>query len=95
MSNKGEINKGIFGEKKDLEFFEFFNVPRTVINIQFFKGKYAKLKKEEQEKKDHWDNLQKKMVDMNIPEEERIQIKNEILHKEAEIMRMKLIILFF
>ena len=29
------------------------------------------------------------MEDMNLPEDERTQIKNEILHKEAEIMRMK------
>ena len=55
----------------------------------YIERKYTKLKEEEKEKKDHWQQLQSKMHTMNLSLEEQELIKKEILHKEAEQMRQK------
>ena len=52
-------------------------------------GKYSKLKQEEQEKKENWELLQKKMDNMNLSSAEQELIKRDILHKEAEKLRQK------
>ena len=50
-------------------------------------GKYSKLKQEEQEKKDAWVTLQKKMENMQLSNAEQELIKREIIHKETERYR--------
>lgn len=51
--------------------------------------KYSMIKKEEMENQINWDLLKKKMDEMNLPENEKDQIKKEIQHKEAEKLRLK------
>ena len=52
------------------------------------KSKYAKQKNEEIEKKEAWDKLMVKMDQMNLSEQEKELIKQEIQHKEAELYRL-------
>lgn len=54
-------------------------------------GKYSKLKTEEQEKKDGWEQLHKKMDDMNMSSAEQELIKRDIIHKESDRYRKKYI----
>ncbi len=53
----------------------------------YIEKKYAKLKNEEKERKEAWDMLQKKMEVLNLSEAEQELIKQDILHKEAELNR--------
>ena len=55
----------------------------------YIQGKYFKLKREDSEKKERWDELNKKMVVMNLSETEKQMIKQEIVHKDAEQMRLR------
>jgi len=48
------------------------------------------LKKEEIEKKEKWNELNEKMENLNLDDIEKEKIKRDILHKEAEQMRLKL-----
>jgi len=52
------------------------------------------LKKEEIDKKEKWNLLNEKMENLNLEETEKEKIKREILHKEAEQMRMKYYFIF-
>ena len=54
----------------------------------YIEAKYAKQKSEEVEKKEAWDKLMVKMEQMNLSEQEKELIKQEIQHKEAELYRM-------
>lgn len=47
------------------------------------------MKKEEIDKKEKWDQLNEKMENLNLEDTEKEKIKREILHKEAEQMRLK------
>ena len=47
------------------------------------------MKKEEIEKKEKWSELNEKMENLNMDETEKEKIKRDILHKEAEQMRLK------
>lgn len=47
------------------------------------------MKKEEVESKNNWNLLNEKMQNMNLDDNEKEKIKREILHKEAEQMRLK------
>lgn len=58
------------------------------LNINLI-GKYSKLKQEEQEKKENWELLQKKMDNLNLSATEQELIKRDIMHKEAERLRLK------
>ena len=52
------------------------------------------MKKEEIDKKEKWDQLNEKMENLNLEDTEKEKIKREILHKEAEQMRLKFVIFF-
>jgi hypothetical protein len=47
------------------------------------------LKREELDKKEKWDLLNQKMEQLDLNENEKEKIKRDILHKEAEQLRMK------
>ena len=55
----------------------------------YIQGKYFKLKRQDSEKKECWDELNNKMTVMNLSETEQQLIKQEILHKDAEQMRLR------
>ena len=73
---------------------------KAEIAKKFIENKYAKLKTEEQEKKEGktipllnsdiaWDKLNKQMEKMNLSSTEKELIKQEIQHREAELFRMR------
>ena len=47
------------------------------------------MKLEEQEKRDAWDQLHKKMDNLNLSTAEQELIKRDIIHKESERYRQK------
>jgi serine/threonine kinase 38 len=53
----------------------------------FIEQKYSKLKLEESERRETWDQLQQKMEEMHLSTTEQDMIKQEIMHKEAEALR--------
>ena len=55
----------------------------------YIEMKYSKLKKEESEKKEEWEELNKRMDVMGLSSNEKKVLKDEILHKEAESYRLK------
>jgi serine/threonine kinase 38 len=55
----------------------------------YIQNKYSRLKKEQSEKKVIWDELKSKMGKLNLSEPEKLLIKQEILHKDAQQMRMR------
>ena len=55
----------------------------------YIQNKYSRLKKEDSEKKIIWDELNSKMKNLNLSEPEKQIIKQEILHKDAEQMRLR------
>jgi serine/threonine kinase 38 len=54
---------------------------------KYIENKYAKLKTEEQERKEGWDLLNHKMDVLNLTPHEKELIKQDVLHKEAELNR--------
>jgi serine/threonine kinase 38 len=54
---------------------------------KYIESKYAKLKTEEQERKEGWDLLKQKMDVLNLTPHEKELIKQDVLHKEAELNR--------
>ena len=52
------------------------------------------MKKEDMENQINWELLKKKMDEMNLAEQEKDSIKQEIMHKEAEKFRLKSIFQF-
>jgi serine/threonine kinase 38 len=55
----------------------------------YIEQKYSKLKREESERKEGWEQLSRKMLDLNLSSTEQQLIKQEILHKEAEQLRQR------
>jgi serine/threonine kinase 38 len=55
----------------------------------YIEKKYSKLKKTESERQAEWQELQKMMTETNLSTTEQEQIKQEILHREAEFLRKK------
>ena len=53
----------------------------------YIESKYSKLKTDEQERKEAWDMLESKMMHLNLSEQEKELIKQDIMHKEAELNR--------
>jgi serine/threonine kinase 38 len=53
----------------------------------FIESRYNKLKNDEKERKEAWDMLENKMMRLNLSEQERELIKQDIMHKEAELNR--------
>lgn len=56
---------------------------------EFIEKKYSKLKTSESSRKEEWDELSRKMKELNLSSTEQNLIKQEILHREAEQMRQK------
>ena len=55
----------------------------------YIQNKYSRLKKEDSEKKMIWDELNAKMGKLNLSEPEKQLVKQEILHKDAQQMRLR------
>jgi serine/threonine kinase 38 len=55
----------------------------------YIERKYSKLKQEEEEKRENWELLQKKMDSVGLTVTEQELIKRDIMHKESERLRMK------
>ena len=55
----------------------------------YIQGKYLKLKRQDSAKKEGWEELNHRMTSMNLSEVEKQLIKQDILHKDAEQMRMR------
>ena len=53
----------------------------------YIESKYNKKSREENERKDAWDMLEQKMSALKLSEHEKELIKQDILHKEAELNR--------
>ncbi|OMJ76685.1 hypothetical protein SteCoe_23881 [Stentor coeruleus] len=53
----------------------------------YIEQKYARIKEEEERKRNDWDEFYKKLGEMNLSTLEQDMIKQEVLHKEAELMR--------
>ena len=53
----------------------------------YIENKYNKQIKEERNRKEGWDMLQRKMDMLNLTQSEQELIKQDILHKEAELNR--------
>lgn len=53
----------------------------------YIESRYNKLKTNERERKEAWDMLETKMQHLNLNETERELIKQDIMHKEAELNR--------
>lgn len=53
----------------------------------YIESKYNKLKSNEQMRKEAWDMLEDKMDHLNLNETEKEIIKQDVLHKEAELNR--------
>lgn len=55
----------------------------------YIEDKYSRLLQEEKEKREKWEQLVSKMTSLNYTSIEQQIIKQDILHKEAELMRAK------
>ena len=53
----------------------------------YIEMKYSNKKRQEEEKIETWDKINKQMDDMRLSENERILLRKEILHGEAELLR--------
>jgi len=53
----------------------------------YIESKYNKKSREENERKDAWDMLEQKMSALKLSDHEKELIKQDILHKEAELNR--------
>ena len=62
---------------------------RVNIAKSYIEKKYSMKKEKEEEKKKDWDFFNKKMDELNLSNKEKELIKKDVLHKEAEILRMK------
>ena len=51
--------------------------------------KYSRMKKEDNQKKEGWEELNQKMTELSLSPAEQQMIKHEIFHKEAELLRNK------
>lgn len=55
----------------------------------YIEMKYSKLKKEENSKKEEWDELKRRMEELNLSEVEKKMIKEEVFRLESERLREK------
>ena len=53
----------------------------------YIESRYNRLKVNERERKEAWDMLESKMQTLNLSEQEKELIKQDIMHKEAELNR--------
>lgn len=55
----------------------------------YIEMKYSRMKKDENQKRECWEELNQKMAELSLSQTEQQMIKHEIFHKEAEILRNK------
>jgi serine/threonine kinase 38 len=55
----------------------------------YIEKKYSKLKKNEQERQEDWEELKRTMEELNLSSTEQDLIKQKIMRREAEIMRQR------
>lgn len=55
----------------------------------FIEQRYSKLITQEQQKKEYWDQLNRKMQMLGMPANEQEQVKVKILREEAELLRQE------
>lgn len=55
----------------------------------YIEQKYSKMKREESEKKECWEELSRKMQELNLSQTEQHLIRQNILHEEAEQLRLR------
>jgi serine/threonine kinase 38 len=60
---------------------------RAEIAKSYIENKYNKRHNDENERKDAWDMLEQKMNNLQLSDKEKVLIKQDILHKEAELNR--------
>ena len=53
----------------------------------FIEQRYSKLIQQEQEKKEYWDQLNRKMQMLGMPVKEQEELKKKVMHEEAELLR--------
>ena len=59
---------------------------RVRVAKEYIEKKYRLKKEEEQEKKKDWEEIMSRMTQLNLAEDEAAKIKEEILHKEGDII---------
>ncbi|CAG9315864.1 unnamed protein product [Blepharisma stoltei] len=62
---------------------------RAQLAKAYIEGRFSKLKEEEEGRREEWQELNKIMDELCLSSSERSMIKQEILHKEAELLREK------
>ena len=55
----------------------------------YIEMKYSRMKKEDNQKKEGWEELNQKMSELSLSAAEQQMIKHEIFHKESELLRNK------
>ena len=60
---------------------------RAEIAKNYIEGKYNKRRTDEEQRRDAWEMLEQKMSSLMLSEKEKELIKQDILHKEAELNR--------
>lgn len=55
----------------------------------FIEQKYSRIKQEDQKKRLEWEQINRRMDDMNLSMTEQELIKQEIFHQEANLMRRR------
>jgi serine/threonine kinase 38 len=62
---------------------------RVNVAKSYIEKKYSLKKEKEEEKKKDWEYFNKKMEELNLSNKEKELIKKDVLHKEAEYLRLK------
>lgn len=68
---------------------------RVNVAKSYIEKKYSLKKEKEEEKKKDWEYFNKKMEELNLSNKEKELIKKDVLHKEAEFLRLKYFFLNF
>jgi serine/threonine kinase 38 len=53
----------------------------------FIEQRYSKMLYQEKQKKEYWEMLNKKMESLGLSNAQQTQIKNDVTHEEAKILR--------
>jgi len=61
---------------------------RVIIAKSYIEKKYKMKKLEEDKKKEEWELFNKKLMEYNLPNNEKELLKQDVLRKEAEILRL-------
>lgn len=61
---------------------------RVIIAKSYIEKKYKMKKLEEDKKREEWELFNKKLMEYNLPNNEKELLKQDVLRKEAEILRL-------